>query len=1043
MPDHTIFNERPESQDRAIKTLVAMGYQYITRAEAEQKRGHLSRVLFPDTMQAFMGGQGFRHRGQLHPFSGASIKTAIDALDVPLAQGNLSSVGKQIYDAMLYGKSCPETLYDGVQSFNVPYVDWADAKSNIWQVTEEFSVERPNGQYARPDIVLMLNGVPVVVIECKSSQVDVEQGVRQHVRNFQPDYIPQLYKYAQVLIAINPAHVKYGTSGTREPFFCAWQEEYAVWQQDCARRYTGDQTVTEQDKALVSLCSPERLLQLIRFSILYDNGVKKIARYQQFFGIENALHRLKGEDDTAQRGGVIWHTQGSGKSLTMVMLVKRIISDPYFKNPRFVLVCDRVNLIKQLKDNFIHSGLNPSQAATGKGLISLLQNPGETLISTTINKFETAARQRATVDDEKIILLVDEGHRSHTGMFHVAMREVLPHAATIAFTGTPLLKKDRKNTYLTFGKQIGRAYKFEDGIRDGVIVPLVYEGRYIPQNVTSDRINDYLQRLLEPLTEEQREDLRAKWSRFLPIAQTNQRLNMIAFDIHEHFLRYCRPKGLKAMVAASSRASAIELKHAINNMGDVHAEVLICDEHGYENDEASITSSDKQKIAIYFRDEVLPRFGQNYSLYEEYVKDNIIGGEDVDIVIVKDMLLTGFDAPALSVLYVDKSMKEHTLLQAIARVNRVYEGKTFGLIVDYWGLFGKLNQALDIYGDTEAGLDGFNHEDLTGAIQTAQDEKLALEQSHHKLWELFANVNFNQNDPKLWQSYFDETDDALGKQRRKDFYSRLLEFTKLMELAMGSYSLFMLIGREQMEHYKQDLLFFQKLRLSLMEIHSEKVDFSKYEDGIRSLLNNFVTSEPVQILVEPVVITDKQAMDEKLEQIDGQKARAAYIRTRLVSALEASRYEDPLRFKQFSQRIQDTLEEYRKSRDDQAYFLRMQKMSEDFRQGFVGHTYPACIEENNDAKAFYGILEESLIKLSDSQDESFASDIGNLSICINNAIKQNTKVDWRTNRIVHDRINQAMEDLLWEFADDHRISLPMDVLDTLLEDMMRTAMNRY
>ena len=184
-------------------------------------------------------------------------------------------------------------------------------------------------------------------------------------------------------------------------------------------------------------------------------------------------------------------------------------------------------------------------------------------------------------------------------------------------------------------------------------------------------------------------------------------------------------------------------------------------------------------------------------------------------------------------------------------------------------------------------------------------------------------------------------------------------------------------------------------------------------------------------------------MDEKLEQIDGQKARAAYIRTRVVSALEASRYEDPLRFKQFSQRIQDTLEEYRKSRDDRAYYLRMQRMSDDFRQGFVGHTYPACIEENNDAKAFYGILEEPLIKLSDSQDESFASDIGNLSICINNAIKQNTKVDWRTNRIVHDRINQAMEDLLWEFADDHRISLPMDVLDTLLEDMMRTAMNRY
>lgn len=1043
MLDHTIFNERPESQDRAIRQLQAMGYQYIPRAEAEQKRGRLSQVVFPDVMREFLSSQSFRYREKMTPFSERSIGAAIRDLDFPLVSG-LMTAGKNIYDSLLYGKSCGEELFDGNrQSFDLNYINWDEPEKNIWQVTDEFSVERANGKYVRPDIVILVNGIPLVVIECKKSSVSVKEGVKQNIRNWQPEYIPQLFKFVQIVIAVNPNEAKYATAGTTEEYYCKWVEEDKKWQEEAARRYTGESLVTEQDKAVVSLLSKERLLKLVRHYILYDNNVKKIARYQQFFGVENAMRRIKGEDEKHTRSGVIWHTQGSGKSLTMVMLVKRIMADKAITNPRFVLVCDRINLVKQLKDNFIHTGMSPVQATTGRGLISLLQNPGETIVTTTINKFETAARGRARIEDDNIFLLVDESHRSHTGEFHNMMNETLPNAVKIGFTGTPLLKKDKNNTYRKFGPLIGKAYRFEDGIRDRVIVPLVYEGRIIPQEVSSAKIDDYLKYIFEPLNEEQREDMRRKWSRFIPLAQTRQRIDMIAFDIHEHFLAYCRPRGFKAMVAASSRATAVDLQYALNRIGGLKATALICPENTGENDEPTITTQEKKKIRDFFKNEVEPRFGQNYDDYEEFVRNSIISGEDLDIVVVKDMLLTGYDAPPLGTLYVDKPMKEHTLLQAIARVNRIYPGKSFGLIVDYWGLFANLNTAVDLYNDDESGFSGYDPDDLNASIYTANEQKEALKRSHEELWALFGNAGFDKNNSRAWLAFFADEDAGAAKERRKAFYQKLSAFSKLMELAMSSYSLYSSAGFAQMQIYKGDLLFFQKLRASLMKIYAEKVDFSKYEDGIRSLLNSFIASEPVEIIVEPAAVHDKAAMKKQLQEIDGTDSKAEYIHTRLASELEARKFEDPMFYKRFSARIQETLTEYRVSRDENRYFRRMQRLADDFREGFTGYSYPANIDGDNDAKVFYGVVSDGFAKYYPGSDGVFQEKVGDLSVSINKAVRELARVDWRYNTAIHKKMRQALDDLIWDFAEEHNLALPVEEIDLLLENIMKIAMSRY
>jgi len=1043
MPNHQIFNERPESQDRALKELQAMGYQYIPRAEAEQKRGHLSHVLFPEVLREFLASQSFTYRGMKTPFPDDAIGEAIRDLDAPLERGLMFS-SKAIYDRLIYGKSCDVNLFDGnTQSFDISYIDWEHPENNIWQVTDEFSVERSNGKYARPDIVLLVNGIPLVVIECKKSSVDVEEGVKQNVRNWQPDYIPQLFKFTQLAIAMNPETVKYGTAGTKQEFYCKWHEEDVQWQEEAAKRYVDDSHITEQDRVIVSMLSKQRLLNIIRFFILYDSGIKKVARYQQFFGVENTMRRICGEDNCPTSGGVIWHTQGSGKSLTMVMLVKRIIADERVKNPRFVLVCDRLNLIKQLRDNFVHTGMDPVEATTGRGLVALLKDGANTLIATTINKFEAAAKSRTRIEDKNIFLLIDESHRSHTGEFHNMMNEVLPNAFKIGFTGTPLLRKDKSNTYLKFGKQIGYSYRFEDGIRDGVIVPLVYDGRIIPQKVTSDKIDDYLKSILAPLTEPQKEDMRRKWSSFMHLAQTEQRLSMIAFDIHEHFLNYCKPRGFKAMAAVSTRALAVQLERAINGLGGVRAAALICDDSvSTEGDEGVVTNNDKAIIRDFFKKEVEPRFGTKYDAYEEYVKDNIRGGEDIDIVIVQSMLLTGFDAPSLGVLYVDKPMKEHSLLQAIARVNRIAAGKDFGLIVDYWGLFGNLNSAMEMYSDDQSGLSGYDPADIADSIATAAEGQEKLEEAHKVLWDFFGNPSFDQESSREWIAFFDRDTDEEKEKLRKEFYEKLSTFSKMMTMAVSNYSMYQSIGFEQMQRYKADLLFFQKLRSDLMKIYEEKVDFSKYEDGIRSLLNTFVTSEPVEIVVEPVAIHDKAAMDQQLEEVEGQKAKAAYIHTRIVSELESRRYEDPMLFKRFSERIRETIAEYKKSRDENVYLASMKKMAEDLRQGFTGHSYPSVIANDSDAKAFYGVVADTLKQYGEDSLE-FDDAIGKLALEIKQAVQALARVDWRNSTPIHKKMNQAVEDLLWDFCDEFGIDLPIDKIDLLIEQAIKTAMSRY
>ncbi len=373
--------------------------------------------------------------------------------------------------------------------------------------------------------------------------------MEQNIRNQQKEYIPQLYKFAQIVVATNKNTVKYATTGTPKKFWNVWKEQDTAFLEEALARHVTDRTPTEQDRNLISLFSKERVMELIRYFVLFDANVKKICRYQQYFAIKEIIKTIQQSDEKGNRqSGVIWHTQGSGKSLTMVMLAKYILMELSDCNPKVVVVTDRKELDRQIDATFAHTRLNPARATSGRNLVELLNSGKADVVTTIINKFNTAEKMEHKNFSRDVFLLVDESHRSNYGLLATKMRAVFPNACYIGFTGTPLMKKE-KNTMAKFGKLIHK-YTIKDGVEDGAIVPLIYEGRFVEQNVDEANIDLWFKQTTKRLTEAQRDDLSRKWSSIRRLTSTDARIKRIALDINEHFIEGYKDTGFKAMANA-------------------------------------------------------------------------------------------------------------------------------------------------------------------------------------------------------------------------------------------------------------------------------------------------------------------------------------------------------------------------------------------------------------------------------------------------------------------------------------------------------------
>lgn len=1028
--DKNAYLEINASQRPALALFEAMGYTYISPADCDKQRGSRYHVLLRDILRGQLRRLNrYVYAGAENEFSAANIERAMEDLDEPLTDG-LVRTSEKIYDALLLGKSYPETVGDGkMLSFNLRYIDWDNPQNNVFHVTEEFAVDSQDRQHnARPDIVLFINGIPFAVIECKAPHIPVEEAVGQMIRNQQAAYIPHLFKFAQLVVATNKNAVKYATAGTPKKFWSVWKEQDDEWLQTRLKAPVPDRMPTEQDRNIVSLFSPERVYELIRYFILFDANVKKVCRYQQFFAVREIMKTIAENDEHGnRRSGVIWHTQGSGKSLTMVMLAKYILMELKDCHPRVVIVTDRKELDAQIAATFAHTRLTPARATSGRHLVELVNSARADVITSIINKFNTVERQEVKNPSRDIFVLVDESHRSNYGLMATRMRSVFPNACYIGFTGTPLMKSE-KNTMARFGRLIHK-YTIRDGVEDGAIVPLIYEGRFVEQKVDEENIDLWFKQTTRRLTEAQREDLRRKWSSIRRLTSTDARIKRIALDISEHFIEGYKDTGFKAMLATNYKRDAICYLQCFEQFGDLNCAVVISPPDMREGvDDADEGADD---LVVSFWNKMMQQYG-DADRYEEAIKNRFCDGE-IDILIVCSKLLTGFDAPLCQVLYIDKELKEHGLLQAIARTNRLHEGKDYGLIVDYRGLIEKLDTAMDMY--SGAGLENFDGGDLKGVVVDVMSAIGNLRSAYTQLVELFAPVG-SISDAEAVEVFL--ADDNV----RQDFYTLLCAFGRALHLVLNAEQAYNALGKEERQKYQDTFIFFSKVRRSVKLQYCDAIDNAEYEPLMQNLLDTHLSVAGLKKITSPIDILNKDDFEKELEELGSLRSKADAIASRMTRSISEKRDENPAYYDSFSKRIRDALALYKEKVISEAeYLAKMRTIMEDYHAGKSTVSYPARIKTNVHAQAFFGVLTALFDEV---EDERITPDfVAEVSEEITKIVASHSQVDWTNNKTIHDRISQDIDDLFYKYEKEHGLKLSFDLIDKVIDNVKTVALRRF
>lgn len=1021
-----IANEMTTSQRPAIEVLQKIGYKYISEEENKNLRNNiLTDVIFKDILAKKLNEiNSYEYKGEKYKFSASTIGQAIKDLNEDLVTG-LISTNEKIYDLLTLGKSYQENMVDGTKrSFDIKYIDFEHPENNDFYVTEEFSVLRMNGKdYARPDIVLFVNGIPLAVIECKDASVPIIQAISQNIRNQKPDYIPQLFKFIQIVMAANKNETKYATCGTPDKFWSTWNEQYVERQNELLNKTVIGRQVTKQDRDIISLFEKERFLELIKDFIIFEAGKKKICRYQQYFAVKSMLERIKLD----KKGGVVWHTQGSGKSITMVYITKKLMEDKEIQNPQVVIVTDRVDLDKQIHKTFNRIGVEAARATTGNNLTDLIKNEKIRVITTVVNKFETVVKSGISVDAPNTFILVDEGHRTQYGEINRRMQEVFKGAIYISFTGTPIMKKD-KNIFDKFGGLIHK-YSLDDALRDKAIVPLIYEGKMVDQEVSKEAIDMRLDMLTRNLTSEQKNEVMRKWSRFEKVASSEQRLELIAWDIASNYNQTLKGTGFNSMLACNKKVEAVKYYNIFRDEFPELEVAVVISSPDMREGEGSI-DEDTNDIVKKFYINAISNY-KNEEEYEETIKSKFING-DIDILIVVDKLLTGFDAPRASTLYLDKQIKEHNLLQAIARVNRLCDGKDYGYIVDYRGLLGELDKALTMYQD--AGLEEFKEEDIKSSVYYIDTEINNMFEAYEELKWLFKDIK-NKNDLEEYEILLED------EKIRKDFYNKLCKFGSMLGIILPSDQAYYKVGKEKISELRKALAFYQKLRATVKLRYSETIDHKEYESKMQKLLDNYVVAKEMMRITEPVDITDAENFDKELEKMGTDRGKADAIRTRLARTISEKSKEDPAYYKKFSTRIEETIEAYRNRRiTDSEYLQKMQDIKEDFRKGNSGISYPTNITTEN-SRAFYGVIYDKLIPR--MKENANIEEIGEITLTIQREIESKIKRDWHYNTDIHNEIAQAIDDTIFMYATRKNINLDLEELDKLIEEIINIALMKY
>jgi len=821
------------TQNRVIQLFVEqLGYAYLGDLEDQDNTN-----IREEDLRSWLVSQ--------NKYSESSISRAI--FDFTKAANinpsdDLYPINKEVYSKLRYGIKVKDDSADLVQT--VWFIDWGNPLNNSFTVAEEVTVLGANTK--RPDIVLYINGIALGVLELKRASVVVNEGIRQNLDNQQNRFIKSFFTTIQLVLAGNDSQgLYYGTTKTPEKYFLKWKED----------DYNYDPNQNILDQHLLQFCEKNRLLEFVHDFVVFDAGVKKLCRPNQFFGVREAQKYV-----IQREGGIIWHTQGSGKSLTMVWLSKWIRE--HQTNARLLIVTDRTELDEQIEKVFKGVDEQIYRTKSGKDLLDKLNDTTPWLMCSLIHKFggnddndlEEFISVLKKPSDFKpkgnLFVFIDECHRTQSGDLHKAMKELLPEALFIGFTGTPLLKADKKKSIEIFGKYI-HTYKFDEAVNDGVVLDLLYEARDIHQKVTDQKgVDDWFDVVTTGMNDLPKAELKQKWGTIQKILSTKDRLQKIAFDIIKDFKVKPRLRDGKgnAILVSGSIYEACRYYEIFQQFGFKKCAIVT----SYEPNTASIKGEttgdgDTEKIEQY---EIYQRMlnGKDRELFEKETKKQFIDEPaNMQLLIVVDKLLTGFDAPACTYLYIDKQMQDHGLFQAICRVNRTEkEDKEFGYIVDYKNLFNSLNRSIADY--TSDAFDNFEDDDVKGLlVNRLIKAKERMDDALEVIHQLCIGVEPPRQIEQFIKFFCGNTEDkdALKEteEKRLTFYKTVVALIRAYNNVAGE---MIEAGYTQAEadKIKNTVDNYTEHRNSIKAASGDYIDLKQYEPEMRQLLDMYLSADP-------------------------------------------------------------------------------------------------------------------------------------------------------------------------------------------------------
>ena len=927
---------------------------------------------------------------------------------------------KAVYNMLRYGVSVRPRV--GENSVTVHFIDWKNTNNNHFAIAEEISVKGVNNK--RPDVALFINGIAVGVIELKRSKVSVGEGIRQNLDNQRDDFIKPFFNTMQLVIAGNDSSgLRYGTTKTPEKYYLEWKEQ------------TDEEFEYLLDKHLIQLCEKNRLLEILYSFILFDGGTKIVCRPHQYFGVKAAQENVR-----EKKGGIIWHTQGSGKSLTMVWLAQWIREN--VTDSRVVVITDRTELDKQITRVFNDAEEPMQRASSGADLIDKLNKHEIPLISSLVHKFGTRDEGDfgEYLDDIQqhlpknfkakgdIFVFVDECHRTQSGKLHNAMKAILPDANFIGFTGTPLLKKDKATSLETFGPFI-HTYKFDEAVADKVVLDLRYEARDIDQQITDqESIDEWFDTKTRGLNDLAKIELKKRWGTMKQVLSSRDRLEKIATDIFKDFQTQPRLESGEgnAMLVASSVLEACKFYEIFQEFDTMkgYCAVVTSFQPNINDIKGEETGDGETEEQLKYRIYTDMLNGKTTEEFEEEAKKKFIEEPArMKLLIVVDKLLTGFDAPAASYLYIDKSMQDHGLFQAICRVNRLDdESKEYGYIIDYKDLFKSLEESIGTY--TSGAFEGYDEEDVGGLLKDRYEQaKERLDDALDKVHALCEPVH-----PRTQKEFFKffgtdfsgKSEDELkeDEEKRVNLYKLVSSLIRAYgdianEMSKAGYS------SEQAADIKHQVKFYSDLKEDVKQASGDYIDLKMYEPGMRNLIDRYIDAKHSRkvsslddyTLVDLIVNKGLSSLDDVLsDNIQKDKeAMAETIENNIRKVIIEEKPGNPKYFETMSELLEELIEQRKKAAADYAKYLgKLAELAKKVKRLEGQEKYPKKVKTNGQ-KALYDNL---------GNNEE-------LTLLIDDTVKYTAKDGWRENSI---KERQVAFEIKKQLPENLNISLVMEVL---------------